>query len=170
MPLPVHFEKRLAESFLDSIKNGRPIECPDGGWTRNALLATAGACHFAALSQGPVLHEGVDLSALPDERREAITLQFFAELEAAVRVYSHLTMLVADAEYDAVCKPVAKALIHEEDGIRIVNPVDGMSPNALDGMWGMGSSAPEVEDDDSADWWKHGGAPPDIGDDQEGGR
>jgi hypothetical protein len=100
--ISVRFDKATAERFLDSLVNDRPIELPSrAGWTRDDVLALAGACFFAALSHGPPGYNIADLDKLPKERREAIEEAFRNDLFAAVEVYSRLARLVMDREYDA---------------------------------------------------------------------
>ena len=49
--MPIVFSKARAEYLLDCLHHGNPIE---GVRTSYDFLALAGACHFAAMSHGPI--------------------------------------------------------------------------------------------------------------------
>ena len=147
MPLPLHFEKKIAESFLDSLANNKPLECPEGGWSKNAMLAAAGACHFVTMSQGPILHLDADYSTLSGERKEAIQARFFAELDTAIGVYSHLTMLVRDGDYDGRFDSVHEAIVSVEDGAKTVTPTKGLRRSA-EGMAPYELAKPDKDEEE----------------------
>jgi hypothetical protein len=124
----ISFDKAKAESILDSLKNGKPIELlsPEG-WTGHDMLILAGACFFGALSQGPGLYRNTDFSKVPAERREAIDDTFFQDLHLAIRFYSQLIQLVCDGNYESSgYEPRCRAAVWFEDGEMKIQPGEGM--------------------------------------------
>ena len=122
MPVPIHLDRDKIRGYLDALAAGRPIE---GVSTYNDYLALAGACHFAAMTHGPVRLGEREWSELPPERREAGEEAFLDDLNGAVQFYSQVAMQVKDGEYDARFEPTADAILWtDEEGGHIV-PVRG---------------------------------------------
>jgi hypothetical protein len=115
---PVDFRKGRMEHFLNSIKNGTPLEKVNEA---RDLLLLAGACLFVVLSHGPVEHlplredlkrKGMDeeairriLKKIPIEHREATSDRFIGDLLAAVNYCAHMAMAVMDGDYDDQFEP-----------------------------------------------------------------
>jgi hypothetical protein len=118
--MPITFTKARDEYVIDCIRNGKPIEPEGKEWTIFDMVATAGAMHFAASSHGPLMHKGVSWEHLSRERQEAIEVQFFNDLPAAIEYCSKLTMMVADRIFDAQYEATVKATI-EADVSTITN-------------------------------------------------
>lgn len=115
------FDKATAQRILDAVANGKPIEPPDHGkWTRDEMLLLAGALHFVALSQGPTVLPGEDVT-------EA---EFLRDLDDAITLYSKLTMAVADGEYDASgFAPSCNAMLQRRGGVvKTIGVLVGMPP------------------------------------------
>jgi hypothetical protein len=91
------------------------------------MLALAGACFFAAMSQGPASW-GQDIpKSLPPELQQTEEGAFFNDLHAAVEFYGHLTRLVRDGAYDRDCDPDVQALVTQAgDTKKSVHPISGM--------------------------------------------
>ena len=123
MPQPIYFEKAKAERYLDCLNNGTPIE---GVHSLNDYLALAGACHFAALSQGPARISDRDWGKIPLEHREASDEQHMADTTAAVEFYSQLSMLVRHGEYDDQFEPTFQGIVYTGDEGRSMHPIEGM--------------------------------------------
>jgi hypothetical protein len=123
----VNFNKARAEQLLNCLRTGAPIAPRGQGWAGNDMLALAGACFYAAMSQGPA---SFWLRDIPDnlhaEHTEAEVSQFLNDLRAAIEFYSELTRLVHDDEYDEKCDPdvIAKAT-QEGEVRRSVTPLRG---------------------------------------------
>ena len=100
--ISISFDKAEAERFIDCLKTGKPIASSPQGWTSKDMLALAGACVFGAFSQGPLLNHQLKVGGLHDEHREALMETLLADLYAALKYYSYLTMLVCSGEYDAL--------------------------------------------------------------------
>jgi hypothetical protein len=118
MAYPINFDKATAERFLQALRSGQAIEPPGGRWTIHALLALAGACHFAASTHGPLAftgHAGA-WERLPHEYKEARMGTLFEDLRLAIEFYSHLTMLVQVGEYDDRFAPHVEATVCRSDG------------------------------------------------------
>ena len=112
------------EELLEAIDSGRALAPPGGRWDSYALLAVAGACHFAAMSHGAVELPPVDVERLPKEYREAKEETFFEDLSDAIRFYSQLTMMVKDGKYDHM-EPELEAVIYSDADGKHVIPVKG---------------------------------------------
>ncbi|MEI8374618.1 MAG: hypothetical protein WCJ35_17470 [Planctomycetota bacterium] len=124
----MNFQKERGEYLLDCIANGKAIEPPECGWTINAMLAVAGACHFAALSHGPIVAKamGIDVSKLPTEYQEAHEETLFADLQAAIGFYSHLTMLVKEGTYHEQFEPSLPVVVRQTGEVHNeVVPIQG---------------------------------------------
>ena len=122
MAFPIEFEKSRAEYFLDCLANAKPIE---EVWTRNSVLALAGACLFAASSHGPVLHEDRKWDDLPLERQEMIQAVFNSELHGAIQFYCDVTLAVNDGTYDEEYESIMRGIVaQEDDGLRFT-PTEG---------------------------------------------
>ena len=118
MAYPIHFDKATAVRFLQALRSGQAIEPPEGGWTIHAMLALAGACHFAASTHGPLAFSG-HASAwerLPHEHKEARMGTLFEDLLLAIDFYSHLTILVQVGEFDDRFAPHVEAIVSRNDG------------------------------------------------------
>jgi hypothetical protein len=125
--IAIQFDKSRAEHFLDALAHGKPITPGDGrGWTQFDMLMLAGACHFAALSHGPMAfhYHGVPASA---EHREADWNTFQGDLLGVINFYSQLTTAVKDGKYDADFEPQVRGILRcKIDGIEIeVSPAAG---------------------------------------------
>ncbi len=123
----VKFNKTRAEQILHCLNTGTPITPSGDGWTGNDMLAVAGACFYAAMSQGPASFWLRDISAnLHTEHREAEELQFMNDLRAAVEFYAELTRLVRDEAYDDKCEVNVVAMATQEGEVsRSFTPVKG---------------------------------------------
>lgn len=128
MAIMVQFDKARATYLLKCLASGASIQPENQGWTGNDMLGLAGACFFAAMSQGPASFWGEDIpDNLHSEYREATEETFFNDLHAAVEVYGHLTMLVQDGGFDEGYNSTVMALVTQEgDGHKVVRPISGM--------------------------------------------
>jgi hypothetical protein len=127
MAYPINFDEATAVRFLQALRSGRAIEPPGGRWTIHAMLALAGACHFAASTHGPPAFTG-DASAwerLPHEHKEARMGTLFEDLRRAIEFYSHLTMLVQVGEYDDRFAAHVEAIVYRGDREDRVAPRTG---------------------------------------------
>ena len=124
MAIAANFNKSRAQELLDALTNGKPIE--GGPWTVYDMLAVAGACFFGVMSHGPALAKDVDWSQIPMEHREAADETLFADIHAAIEYYGHLTMLVADGEYDEKFHPQYRAIITTDGAEKRVTHIDGV--------------------------------------------
>jgi hypothetical protein len=117
MAYPIDFDKSNAARWLEAIATGKPLTPPQGGWTAHHLMALAGALHFAAMAHGPLNYilKPDAYEKLPPEHREATEEIFSRDLDAAIRFYSQLTMLVKDGWYDDAFDPVARAVVYQDD-------------------------------------------------------
>ena len=122
----INCSKERAAYFLDCLDSDKPIQ-PSSveGWTRDDMLALAGACHHSLLSQGPMMHDNVDVTRVSHERREAIMEQFSADVMSALQFYSHLTMFVHNGQYDEEFEPRVKAGISCDEGTVVVRGGEG---------------------------------------------
>lgn len=114
MAQPVNFCREKAEYLLKCIQDGLDLKCPPGGWSKDEMLAVAGAMYFACMSQGPLLHEGVEVTTLSGERQEALWATLVADLHAAIETYGRLTMRVCDDQYDDAFEPRVLASVESE--------------------------------------------------------
>jgi hypothetical protein len=118
---PVNFRKERAEYLLDCLATGKPIAPSQAGeWTIDDMMALAGACHFGAMSHGPILATvmGIDTTKLPKEYQEAHEETLFADLRAAIEFYGHLTMLVEDGQYDSEFEPCMVAAVRQTGDVQ----------------------------------------------------
>jgi hypothetical protein len=126
MPVGINFSSERAELMLDALANGKPILPGNAGWSVNDMLALAGACHFAAMSHGPVMMDGRKFGDMTGERREAASETFEADLSAAVQFYSQMTMNVKDGQYNDNFEPTLTGVIFaDEEGLHF-NPFSGV--------------------------------------------
>src|SRR5262245_38083433 len=128
MAIGIKFDKARAEQVLDCLAHGKPI--PPGsarGWTAHDMVALAGTCFLAAMSQGPALYQHTDWSKVPNEHREAVEETLFDDLHAAIEFYGQLSILVREKEYDAKgFAPRCEAVLWLEGGHKVVIPGEGM--------------------------------------------
>jgi len=125
MAIAINFDKKKAERYIQALTDGKPI---DAARNVDDILALAGACFFAAMSQAPALQKAVDWSELdrqPPEEDDEEEDTFFADLHAAIEYYGQLTMLVASGEYDASFDPKCRAIVTIENGEKTVHPIEG---------------------------------------------
>jgi hypothetical protein len=123
MAIAINFDKAKAERLVDALTNKKPIETPRDV---DDILALAGACFYAAMSQAPALHKGVDWSRVGHEAQDEDQDSFFADLHAAIEYYGQLMMLVAAGEYDDSFDPRHKAIVMMQDDRKTVIPVEGV--------------------------------------------
>ena len=92
------------------------------------MLSLAGACFFGALSQGPSSFGLRQIrTELHPELREAVEETFDHDLHAAIGLYGHLTMLVADSRFDDGYAPHVVALVSQEGDLKqSLVPVKGV--------------------------------------------
>lgn len=123
----VNFNKARAEEILHCLNTGDPIAPSGEGWTGNDMLALAGACFYAAMSQGPASFWLRDIPEnLHSEHTEAEVSQFMNDLRAAVEFYAELTRLVHDNEFDHKCDPDVLAKATQEGEVsRSITPLRG---------------------------------------------
>ena len=120
--IPFRFDRARMAELLDCLDEGRPIEV---GRTISDYLMLAGACQFAAYSQGPAAHRQGRLDAMPAEHREAAEVEFAESLKASVEFLAHLAMQVRDGEY--TMPPLFEAVLSARDGtpfVQLVEPQD----------------------------------------------
>ena len=80
------------------------------------------------MNQGPTLTKNAAGKPMSHEREEAISLQFFADLQAAIAFHGQLAMMIEDGQYDQLFEPRIKALIESIDNESRVMPVEGFKP------------------------------------------
>ncbi len=128
MAIAVKFEKARAEYYLRCLATGQPIKPPGEAWTGNDMLSLAGACFFGAMSQGPASFWLKDIpEGLHPERQEAVEEHFDHDLHAAIGFYGHLTMLVADGQFDDPYASNVIALVSQVGDLQqAIVPIKGM--------------------------------------------
>ena len=126
---PVNFEKARTARFVQALANGEPI-----GAVENAddMLALAGACFFAVLSNGEQLSQiaaKVAAQGLPEPIEHAESDQQMAriigDVHAAVEFVANLTQSVYHDEYDASFDATVQALVNRSSGQLTVYPLMG---------------------------------------------
>ncbi len=121
MPIAIDFNKARGERILASLRDGKTIECPEGGWSVLRMIELAGACFFASWSHGPQLIRRDLNDDDPPERNEALWAELFRELHAAIEFQGELFKLLADGEYDKYNEPDLQALVSDTpEGNRVV--------------------------------------------------
>ncbi len=127
MAIAIKFDKGRASYYLDCLSAGKPISPSGDGWTGNDMLALAGACFFAAQSQGPASFWLTEIpESLHTEHRELVDETFSNDVHAAIKFYGFLTMCVQDGDYDERCEPEASALVALEGEVRwALTPIKG---------------------------------------------
>jgi hypothetical protein len=128
MAYPVDFRKDVGERWLEALRNGDPIEPPDGRWTINAMMALAGLGFFGAMSHGPLQFAGENRwawDAISEEHREAREDTLFWDLHATLEFYGRLFMNVKDGTFDEQFEPRVQAVVYQEDGESRVGLISG---------------------------------------------
>ena len=123
MAIAINFDKAKAERLVDALTNKKPLDTPRDV---DDVLALAGACFYAAMSQAPALHKAVDWSRVGHHEQDEDQDTFFADLHAAIEYYGQLMMLVAAGEYDDSFDPRHKAIVMMQDDRKTVIPVEGV--------------------------------------------
>jgi hypothetical protein len=112
----ISFDKARAEYLLDSLANGKTIApASAAGWSQFDMLQLAGACFFAALSQGPPAAQQTDEAT------------FRGDMHAAIEFYAYLTSTVRDQHYDEAFEPHLEATLGcgDREGQPQVAPIRG---------------------------------------------
>lgn len=129
----VTFRKAIAEYFIHCLDKQQPIEPPGDKWTADNMLALAGACFCVVTSQGPrwLKAQGVDISQLGEEQKEAVEESVVPELHAAVEWIADRCFDIVDGAYDEAFEADHRAMITVDGDERKVVPVEGFK--TLDG-------------------------------------
>lgn len=108
--IALQLSREVVAGYLAGLDAGTPVTA----YGRNEYLMLAGACWFAALSQGPVAHRDGRLAGMPAEHREAVDEEHERDIEAAAEFCMVTAMKVMDGEYQL--PPVVTLLISVRDG------------------------------------------------------
>lgn len=133
MRIGITFSKERAAYLVDCLNNGKPIEPPEGGWTRNAALAAAGALYCGAFAQGPT-DEVLGGSDPTGDTPDADTVDaLYNTLHLAIGWFASQTQRVVDEVYDDYFEPEHGAILKPTGPMQMaVVAARGFKPKAIE--------------------------------------
>ncbi len=122
--IQVAFARENARRYVYALLGGKPIEPPNGGWSRDEMLALSGACYWFAMNFSRKVGS--------DQHSEYIEADGFAaakECYSAINFLGRVAGMIEAGKYDDMFdERIEFRLQALDDGGRKITPVTGFKP------------------------------------------